>query len=697
MRLEEATFDWLNTIAPQGILTTDTELKICGWNRWMEIHSGLRSWEVVNKSLFDVYPDLLSRRMDHYFNDALTGQVIVLSQRFHKYLFQMPSNINEGDTKYMQQSVRIAPLYKNELIIGTICIIDDVTERVAREAELQSQITALENLHEISRAILLLDLQTCLQRIVDKAAAFVNAPMAAVVLFQRGTLRVEANTGSRKLLDKLFIDDPQSVAMHVVSTGKLLRLGNVRENSEFSPLDLNNRSVVAAPLISAGGMDGQPEVIGVLVLESPDPHVFNRDDEAQVARLATQAAIAIRNAKLYEAERRARSEAEAANRAKDQFLATVSHELRTPLTAMLGWTRLLRSGKLDKLSFERALETVERNAKVQAQLIEDILDVSRIITGKLILDVRPVELVPIIEAAVDSVRPAAEAKGIKLHIILDPGISPIQGDPNRLQQVVWNLVSNAIKFTPEGGNVDIRLKLLDSQALISVSDTGKGINPEFLPYVFDRFRQADSSAARMHGGLGLGLSIVRHLVELHGGTVSADSAGEGKGATFTIKIPLAITREQVEAETEKYFESELFSKSGTDSILRLDGLRILIVDDEPDTLEMFTTMLMHTGAVVKTATSAAEAFDWLKQWRPDVLVSDIGMPQEDGYSLIKKVRALPADKGGRTPAIALTAYARTEDRMRALSYGFQMHIPKPPEPAELVVVIASLAGRIGND
>jgi signal transduction histidine kinase len=389
--------------------------------------------------------------------------------------------------------------------------------------------------------------------------------------------------------------------------------------------------------------------------------------------------------KLLEGEKSARREAEAANRSKDQFLAVVSHELRTPLTAMLGWARLLRSGNLDAPTRERALDSIERNTKSQAQLIEDLLDVSRIISGKLRLDIRSVDLVSVIEAALDAVRPAADAKGIRLQPLLDPKLEPIVGDAERLQQVVWNLLSNAIKFTPRGGRVQVRLALAGSQVEVTVSDTGAGIEPSFLPHIFERFRQADTTSTRTHGGLGLGLSIVSHLVELHGGTVSADSAGEGNGATFTVKLPLGAASASSDGIQPHASNGTSFEGRG-----QLAGLKVLVVDDDPDTLAMLGMVLRQCGADVRAVLSAAEALAALRESQPDVLISDIGMPGEDGYALIRSVRALEGPLR-EIPALALTAYARVEDRLKVLSAGFQMHVPKPIEPEELVAVVSSLA------
>ncbi len=393
--------------------------------------------------------------------------------------------------------------------------------------------------------------------------------------------------------------------------------------------------------------------------------------------------------------RRTAEELRRANRLKDEFLATVSHELRTPLTAILGWARLLGGGQLDEATVTRALETIERNATAQAQLIDDLLDVSRIITGKLRLEVQPVDLAQVIATALDAALPAADAKGIRLERAFDAGASMVSGDPARLQQVVWNLFSNAIKFTPAGGRVEVKLERAGAHVEIVVTDDGQGISPHILPYVFERFRQADSSTTRAHGGLGLGLAIVRHLVEMHGGTVAAESAGVGHGATFTVRLPLVVVRplDGRRADDGARAQAATTSDAAFNYPPELKGLRLLVVDDEEDTRVLLTTVLEKCGASVVSVASAGEALAALKEMRPHVLISDLGMPEEDGYALIKKVRALPAEAGGQTPSAALTAYARVEDRMRVLRSGFQIHIPKPVEPAELIAVVANLAGR----
>ncbi|HKS08938.1 MAG TPA: ATP-binding protein [Pyrinomonadaceae bacterium] len=388
---------------------------------------------------------------------------------------------------------------------------------------------------------------------------------------------------------------------------------------------------------------------------------------------------------LLRAER-ARAEAEAANRIKDEFLATLSHELRTPLTSLLGWSSVLRESRRDEKVLAQGLDAIDRNARVQAQLIDDLLDVSRIVSGKLNLDVRPLDVCSVTRAAIAVVQPAADAKGITLDYWSQPALGAISADSARLQQIIWNLLSNAVKFTPHGGRINVRVLRDGANVKVTVSDTGQGIDPEFLPRVFDRFRQADSSTTRSFGGLGLGLAIVRHLVELHGGTVFAESDGAGKGASFSASFPLLTDRTEPIAvmHTGELHAGEFHS---------LDGLRVLLVDDERETREIISTVVERTGAQVKTCTSAREALSALVEWRPDVILSDIAMPDEDGYSFIGRVRSLGDNDGGNTPAAALTAYARDEDRKQALAAGYQMHIAKPIAAGQLVTMIAKLAGR----
>jgi PAS domain S-box-containing protein len=439
------------------------------------------------------------------------------------------------------------------------------------------------------------------------------------------------------------------------------------------------------PLQTAEGEVREVEFVSNVYQEESEPVIqCNIRDITDRKKAEKERRLLLENAQV------ARGEADTANAIKDEFLATLSHELRSPLTSILGWSKLLTSGNLDERESKDALEIIARNARAQRQLIDDLLDVSRIMAGKLRLDLRPVELALTIAAVVDGVRPAADAKSINLQTQFDSSISPISGDPDRLQQIIWNMLTNAIKFTPKGGDVQVRLERVASHVEITVSDSGQGISPELLPQVFDRFRQSDSSSTRKHGGLGLGLSIVRQLVELHGGTVAAESPGEGGGSTFKVILPVkSVHNEAGHAKKSRPIDGR---PTAGDSQPWLNNLRVLVVDDELDSREFVATVLRQRGAEVVSVESGDEVLKELERQRFDVLISDIGMPAMDGNALIVKVRQLPATRGGQIPAAALTAYAGVEDRMRALSSGYQIYIPKPVEPAELTRVVASLAG-----
>jgi signal transduction histidine kinase/ActR/RegA family two-component response regulator len=483
-------------------------------------------------------------------------------------------------------------------------------------------------------------------------------------------------------------------------------------------------SFLGAPILSASGVSGW-----VCLLSKTEGESFSEADERLAATLATQVGVAYENARLYtEAqehatelgleiavrkqaederaemlvrEQSARAEAELANRTKDEFLATLSHELRTPLTAILGWSHIVRQNQLDDAQLSRALETIERNAHAQSRLIDDLLDVSRIISGKLHIDLRVVDLSTVIDAALDAVRPAFEAKRINFQVDLGSLAFPVMGDPNRLQQIFWNLFSNAVKFTPKEGQVTVRIEHRNSQLCVSVKDTGMGIQPEFVPYIFDRFRQADGSTTRSQGGLGLGLAIVRHLVELHHGSVQVESEGHQKGATFMVTLPLAEAAMINTSLHDSSIQANGNGLSRPDAHV-LNGLRILVVDDEADTRELVATVLTRSGGEVRCSQSAADALQAFKEWQPDLLISDLAMPNEDGYSLLRKIRRLRSKRAKEIPAVALSAYASDEDRAISLSKGFQMHLPKPIEPDKLVTSVAEAAGRdafalIGSD
>lgn len=458
------------------------------------------------------------------------------------------------------------------------------------------------------------------------------------------------------------------------------------------------KSYLSVPVTAASG-----EAIGTMFFGHPEPGVFTERTERIVRGIAAQAAVALDNTRLYEAaqqaaeerkvllesEREARAEAERSSQMKDEFLATLSHELRTPLSAILGWAQVLRRGGKDEADRQRGLQTIERNARAQAQLIEDLLDMSRITSGKVLLDIQNLSPAGFLDAAIETVRPAADAKNIRLekHYDADPGT--IAGDPARLQQVVWNLLSNAIKFTPRDGQVTVELARRGDSVVITVRDTGAGIKPEFITHVFERFRQADASMTRRHGGLGLGLSIVKHLIEQHGGTVRAESAGEGLGSSFSIELPLSKAAPPTRRSRAGLVGAP--SPATPELTLRdLGGVSVLVVDDDRDARELIARILTDCHARVRIAASAREAFDALRADLPDLLISDLGMPEVDGFELLSWVRSLGRDRGGLLPAVALTAFARSEDRLRALEAGFNSHISKPVEPSELIAAVASL-------
>jgi len=449
---------------------------------------------------------------------------------------------------------------------------------------------------------------------------------------------------------------------------------------------LRPESSIAVPMAVMG------RIVGTIEVQSYEKNAYSEESVTAMRMAANLTAVAIEDVRLLERESSARAAAEESNRLKDEFLATVSHELRTPLTAILGWSRMLEAGTLDPEVAGRAIETIRRNAKAQAQIIDDILDVSRIITGNLYLELQPLELAPVIETAINVVRPTADAKGIEIETYFDADPELVSGDANRLQQVIWNLVSNAVKFTPGSGKVTITLQQLDAEMVINVSDNGRGISSEFLPFVFDRFRQADSSTTRQHGGLGLGLAIARHIVEIHGGTITAASPGEGQGASFTVALPLLDALSRKRPAGPAVVDLAQYREEHTS----LAGLHVLLVDDDQDTLELITAALTGRNAKVTAVSSALAALDAIRVNRPDVLVSDIAMPGADGYELIQKVRALELPAAGTIPAVAITAYAKEEDRHRAFSSGFQGYLAKPVEPSELILAVAQAVGLNQN-
>jgi PAS domain S-box-containing protein len=689
--------------ADDAIISKTLEGVITSWNKGAERIFGYTAEEAVGRSVTMLIPE------DHLDEEPAILARIRSGERIEHY-----ETIRvRKDGMLLNISLTVSPIRASDgRIVGASKIARDITERKRTEEALREETEALATINELAPIISAeLDLHRMVQAVTDAATDLTDARFGS---FFYNVLNEEGASYTLYTLSgvprEAFAHFPMPRATDLFGPtfrGEgVVRIDDVHKdprygkNSPYYGMPEGHLPVVsylAVPVVSRSG-----EVLGGLFFGSPEVGVFTERHARIVEGLAAQAAVAMDNARLYESAQRARAEAEhlyreaqESSRLKDEFLATVSHELRTPLTAILGWAHMLRTGQFDADGARQAFETVERNARAQAQLIDDLLDVSRIITGKLRIDVRHVDPNSFIEAAVESVRPAAEAKGVRLQKVLDTGGVSVSGDPVRLQQIVWNLLSNAIKFTPRGGRVQVRLERVDSHVEIAVSDTGAGIPADFLPHVFDRFRQADQKTTRQHGGMGLGLAIVRHLVELHGGTVTAESAGEGHGATFTVLLPVAPVYHAEEEGGARVHPAARSTLPTFDLFDRLDGLKILVVDDEPDTRAMLKVGLGQCGAEVVAAASAAEALEAIEKSVPDLLISDIGMPDEDGYELIRRVRRLPQDAGARVPAIALTAYARVEDRMQALRAGYQMHVPKPVELAELAAVAASLVRRSG--
>jgi signal transduction histidine kinase/ActR/RegA family two-component response regulator len=558
-------------------------------------------------------------------------------------------------------------------------------ERRRREAEVIADIAATINAAE--------HLDIMLQRVAWGARELTVSDQALIALrdFASGEMRFRYWAGTLYTqMDAVLIEPGKGAGGIVMVTGQPVRTSDYAADPKLSKeyVDIATADSIVALLVVPIKIVGRVE--GLIYVGNRTKRAFTDHDETSMVRLADHAGIAIRNFRHLSREREARAEAEAASRMKDEFLANLSHELRTPLTAVLGWARLVRSAKLDTAGLERALDTIERNAQAQAQIVEDLLDVSRIITGKLRLDSQPADLPQIIEAALDSVRPAAEAKAITLTTDLDRTLRRVPADAARIQQVVWNLLANALKFTPRGGRISVTLARAGDEVRITVSDTGVGIRPEFLPHVFERFSQADPSTTRKHGGLGLGLAIVRHLVELHGGVVEANSAGEGQGATFAVILPLQTGTVRQGAMPGRPARRSGGARGSASELL--EDRRVLIVDDDADSRELFSSVLRSAGAHVWTVASVREGLEMLDSITPDVLVADIGMPDQDGYDLIRRVRALPAPLG-RVPAVAVTAYAGPRDHERALATGYNAHIPKPVEPDQLRRIVARLCVR----
>ncbi|UGQ48230.1 ATP-binding protein [Massilia endophytica] len=666
--------------------------------RWFE-YTGTTEDDMLGDGWQQVYdPACIPPMVAHWQQAIASGQP-----------FEMEFPIRGADGQYRWFLTRANPVRNPEgrmvRWFGTSTDVDQVKR--AQEA-LRDETNILELLNSTGNALARhRDLQPLLQEVTDAATRISGARFGAFYYNHHdgGPLTLYTLAG-RPMSDYGDLDRERAGPLLGASLSgeSITRCDDLAVHPECAPDSMLNqlrgmRSFLAAPVISRSG-----DVTGTLLFGHPEPNMFTERTERILAGIAAQAAIAIDNARLNEAarlaaeeriallisERSAREEAERSSQMKDEFLATLSHELRTPLTAILGWSQVLRRGGRGEADLNKGLQTIERNARAQAQLIEDLLDMSRIMSGKVLLDLQSVQPAAVVDAAIDSVRPAAAARNIGIERDFAP-TGLVAADPGRLQQIVWNLLTNAIKFTQQDGRVRIAIRESAGQVEIAVSDTGIGIGAEFLGHVFERFRQADASSTRRHGGLGLGLSIVKHLVEQHGGTVGVESAGEGQGASFTVRLPLATA--SVLARSQPAAPRHLPPRRAPQEVGAQDlhGLRVLVVDDEPDTRDLIKRVLSDCNARVEVAGGAAEALQLMPAVQPELIVSDIGMPEMDGFELLARIRALPAHLGGRTPAIALTAFARAEDRERALQAGFASHIAKPVEPAELITSVAFAA------
>lgn len=668
-----------------------------------------------------LYP--LDGTKKHPFLESLRqGKSVFYSELTDSFLVELAED--EGHLQLLRslgmRSLMLIPLYSRGQLFGTLCFVTDESNRLYEQTDLtlaediaRRAAIAIDNARlyqetqqakqaaeqAVSRVLRLQTVTAALSEaltpqqvadvVVNQGIAALDATAGSVVLPDQGgiDLKVVQAIGYPHAIINTWVSFPVTATVPLADafrTGEPIFISNPEALIAQYPhlahaINMTGNCAQAAiPLMVEG------KAIGALGLSFVNPQAFNQEVRDFIWTLGQQCAQAIARAQLYAAEQTARDEAETANRIKDEFLAVLSHELRTPLNPILGWAKLLRTRKYDETTTNRALETIERNAQLQTQLIEDLLDVSRILRGKLNLNISAVDLRMVISAALETVSLAAAAKSIHIHTIFSNENIQVMGDASRLQQVFWNIVTNAVKFTPRGGKIEVNLEKIGLDAQIQVIDTGQGISPEFLPHVFEYFRQADAKTTRVFGGLGLGLAIVHHLVELHGGTVGVESPGVGQGATFTVKLPL-----HKRPEYQVLSANSLPSKGSVSKSL-LAGVEILLVDDQADIREFFTVALQQYGAVVKSVASAYEALEVLAQSHPDILLSDIGMPVMDGYMLMRQVRTWSAEQGGQIPAIALTAYAGEINHQQAIAAGFQKHISKPVDPVELAQAIASL-------
>jgi PAS domain S-box-containing protein len=671
-----------------AIVSKDLDGIVMSWNQAAERMFGYPAREVIGRSIRLIIPADRNHEEDAVLAKIRAGESVDHYETIRR----------RKDGTLVAVSLTVSPI-RNDAgeIIGASKIARDITDRIRQEALAREHAAATEQLAEIGAMLAsTLDRDAIVQKVTDVASELTRAEFGA--FFYNG---VDPISGESFMLYTLSgpskegaaqSPHPRVTALAQAFHGeRTVRLADLTVDPRYGQSALDDRtplghlpvrSYLAVPVRGVSG-----DVLGGLFLGHSQVGVFTHEHERLAEGVAAWGSVALENSRLYH-------EAHDANRMKDEFLAVLSHELRTPLNAVLGYARLLRGGVLSGEKAERGLETLERNATALTQIVEDVLDVSRIISGKIRLDVQPVELPLVVDNAVATVQPAADAKGVRIQTVIDPRVGLVSGDPDRLQQVVWNLLSNAVKFTSRSGRVQVRLESIDSHVELTVSDTGVGIKPDFLPFVFDRFRQGDPGTTRKTGGLGLGLAIVRHIVEMHGGTVEAASAGEAQGATFRVRLPVMIVQPERSEPRREHPRTERWEPLTT--LGDLHGVRVLAVDDEEDALTLLRVVLETAGAEVATAASPAAALEQIADVRPHVLVLDLGMPDMDGFELIGRIRSSADAELRDVPAAALTAFGRSEDRTKALRAGFEMHLAKPVDPGELVASIATLVRRHGR-
>jgi PAS domain S-box-containing protein len=666
-----------------AIVTKDLTSIITSWNPAAERMFGYTAAEAIGRSIRMIIPDELQSEENVVLDRIRAGDRIDHYETIRQ----------RKDGSRLNISLTVSPI-RNERgeVVGASKIARDITERTRLIAAAAEHAANAARLAEVGAVVAsALDRETIIQKVTDVATELTRAQFGA--FFHHATDESSGNASMRSGAwgeALATFPNPRAAAlfdptyrgegpMRLDDVTRDPRSGQESPFHGLPPGHLPVRSYLAVPVKSTGGV-----VLGGLFFGHAEAGAFTEQHERLASGVAAWASLALENARLY-------ADAQAANRMKDEFLAVLSHELRTPLNAIVGYSRLLRGNILSGEKAARGLETLERNATWLTQIVEDVLDVSRIVAGKIRLDVQPVELPLILHNAVATVQPAADAKGIRLQTVVDPLVGPVSGDPNRLQQVIWNLMTNAVKFTPKKGRVQVRLERVNSHVEVVVSDTGMGIKPDFLPHVFERFRQAEAGLTRKAGGLGLGLAIVRHIVEMHGGTVEASSAGEGQGSTFRVRLPLMIVHPEVVESRREHPRTE--RREALTGLGNLAGIHVVAIDDDADALHLLRVVLETAEAEVTTVSSSLEALERIAEVRPQVLVVDLGMPEMDGFELITRLRSLPDKAIRRTPAAALTAFARSEDRTRALRSGFEMHLAKPVDPGELVASVATLARR----